>query len=297
MKKTLKIIAVIILIIIVVAVIFILTYQPKKYSDFGVFTDLRDEVLILLKEYNASERAITQDFKEFTLNLSFPFNKLFGSNVIAVPLKSFQNDKMASATITQFEVPPKSSYYRDFTLHIRPEYGLRAPVFHIDFMKPSPGTSGLCAMDFFNPDKENISLKDFFGSEIENIQKALFIIEKYQRSVEEGRGRITRYLDPYKSKYRFELKEPETEDESVRKEYYQSVKEALKLVITAYLKSLHNLKPDASFAKRHQEKTKELVKLFYKNDFAIALGKRIFKEHFKKYWLEGFWNVQLDLDD
>ncbi|KPJ59743.1 MAG: hypothetical protein AMJ42_01815 [Deltaproteobacteria bacterium DG_8] len=297
MKKAFKIIGIIILIIIVAAAVFILTYQPKKYSDFGVFTNLRDEVLMLLKEYKASERPVTQDFKEFTLNLSFPFNKLFGSDVIAVPLKSFQNDKMAVATITQFEIPPKSSYYRDFTLHIRPQYGLRVPVFHIDFMKPAPGTSGLCAMDFFNPDKENISLKDFFGSEVENIQKALSIVEKYQRSIEDGRGRITRYLDPYKSEYRFELKEPGTEDESVRKEYYQSVEEALKLVISAYLKSLHNVQLDASFAKRHEEKIKELVQLFYKNDFAIALGKRIFKEHFKKYWLDGFWNVQIDLKD
>ncbi len=297
MKKAFKIIGVVLLVIIVAVAIFIFTYQPKKYSDFGVFTSLRNQVLILLQEYGAQERSITQDFSEFTLNLSFPYNKVFGSDVIAVPLKSFHNDKIAAATITQFELPPNSSYFRDFTLNIRPQYGLRAPVFHIDLMKPSLGTPGLCIVDFFNVDKDNISLESFFGDERTTIEKALSIVEKYQRSVEEGRGKISRYLDPYKSTYRFELKEPETDDETIRKAYYQSVEEALQLLFPAYFKSLHAVQIDTNFAKRHEEKTKDFVQLMYKNDFAIALGKRIFKKHFKKYWLDGFWNVQVELQD
>lgn len=297
MKKALKIIGAIILVVVAAAAIFILTYQPKKYSDFGVFANLRNQVLMLLKEYKAGPRSITQDFSQFTLNLSFPYNKIFGSDAIAIPLKSFQNDKMAVATISQFEVPPGSSYYRDFTLNIRPHYGLRAPAFHIDFMKPAPGTSGLCIVDFFNADKENISVEKFFGNELENVREALSMVEKYQRTPEEGRGKITVYLDPYKSKYRFELKEPQTEDEALRKQYYETVEKALKLIFPAYFKSLHRLNPDAGYTKRHTEKTKALVKLFYDNDIAIALGKRIFKEHFKKYWLDGFWNVQMELKD
>jgi len=297
MRKAFKIIGVVLLVTIVVAIIVIVTYQPKKYSDFGVFTNLRTQVLTLLKEYKVNERPITQYFNEFTLKLSFPYNKIFGSDIIAVPLKSFHNDKMAATTISQFEVPPHSSYYRDFTLNIRPQYGLRAPVFHIDFMKPALGTPGLCTVDFFNVDKENITLKEFFGHELETVQKALAIVEKYQRSEEEGRGKITKYLDPYKSEYRFELKEPKTQDETVRKEYYQSASEALTLLFPAYFKRLHTIQLDDSFAKRHEEKTKEFVQLMYNKDFAIALGKRIFKEHFKKYWLDGFWNVQLELKD
>jgi hypothetical protein len=297
MKKAFKIIGVVLLIIIVAVSIFIFTYQPKKYSDFGVFTSLRNQVLILLKEYGAKERSITQDFNEFTLNLSFPYNKVFGSNVIAVPLKSFHNDKIAAATITHFEIPSNSSYSRDFTLNIRPRYGLRAPVFHVDFMKPALGTPGLCIVDFFNVDKDNISLESFFGDERTTIEKALSIVEKYQRSIEEGRGKISRYLDPYKSTYRFELKEPETDDETIRKAYYQSVEEALQLIFPSYFKSMNEVQLDTNFVKRHEEKTKELVQLMYKNDFAIDMGRRIFKEHFEKYWLDGFWNVQVDLKD
>ena len=297
MKKTFKIIGVVLLITIVAVSIFIFTYQPKTYSDFGVFANLRNHVLQLLNEYGAQERSITQDFNKFTLNLSFPYNKIFGSNVIAVPLKSFRNDKIAAATITHFEISPNSSYARDFTLNIRPRYGLRAPVFHVDFMKPALGTPGICIVDFFNVDKDNISLGSFFGDERTSIEKALTMVEKYQRSVEEGRGKISRYLDPYKSAYRFELKEPETDNETIRKAYYQSVEEALRLLLPSYFKSMNNVQLDTNFAMQHEEKTKELIQLMYKNDFAINMGKRIFKEHFEKYWLDGFWNVEVQLED
>ncbi len=293
--KVVKIIGIVLLIIIIAIAIFIATFKPKEYSDFGVYTDLRNYTIDLLKKYGADERPITQEFSDLTLKLSFPFNKLFGSDIIAVPIKSFQNNRMGVATISQFQVPPQSDYYRDFTLHIRPAYGLKAPIFHIDFMKPSPGTPGLCSMDFFNPDTENISVDEFFGPELENVQKALSLVERYQRTVEEGRGKITAYLDPYKSKYRFELMEPQTDNEKIRKEYYTSVEEAFKLVLAAYLKSLHNTPMDADYAQDHEEKTKDLVILFYNNDFAIALGKRVFKEHFERYWLDGFWNVKVEL--
>ena len=164
-------------------------------------------------------------------------------------------------------------------------------------MKPSPGTPGLCSMDFFNPDTENISVDEFFGTEIESVKEALSLVERYQRSVEEGRGKITAYLDPYKSEYRFELMEPKTDSEKIRQEYYTTVEKAVKLVLAAYLKSLHKLTLDTGYAQAHEDKTKELVILFYNNDFAIALGKRVFKEHFEKYWLDGFWNVQVELED
>jgi hypothetical protein len=297
MKKILKIIGILVVLIVIVVSIFIFTYQPKQYSDFGIFTSLRTYVITTLKDYNATERSITQEFSEFTLAISFPFNKVFGSDVIAVPLQSFESDMLGVATISQFEVPPDSSYYRDFTLHIRPQYGLRAPVFHIDFMKPAPGTPGMCSMDFFNPNKDNIPLKEFFGEELENIQKALTLVERYQRSVEEGRGKITKYLDPYKSEYRCELLEPQTEDETLREKYYTTVAEAFKLFFHAYLIGLHKLERDTGYAQTHEEKTRDLVRLFYENDFAVSLGKRVFKEHFKKYWLDGFWNVQIALED
>jgi hypothetical protein len=296
MKRLLKIVGALLLLIILAVVIFIVTYQPKEYDDYNVFTDLREQVIALCKEYVVAERPITQEFSTFTLELSFPFNKLFGSSVIAVPLKSFQNDTM-SVAISQFQVPPGSSYYRDFTLHIRPQYGIKAPVFHIDFMKPSLGTPGLCSMDFFNPDPDVISTRDFLGEGLPSIQKALALVEPYQRTKEEGRGRITAYLDPYKSEFRLELVEPAAGDEAQRRQYYATVAEAVKLILPVYFSRLSSLEADASYAAIHEGKTKDLVMLFYKNDFAVSMGKSIFKKHFKRYWLDGFWNVEVALPD
>ena len=296
MKKSLKIVGLVLMVIIVVGVIFILTYQPKQYDDYNVFSDLREETIKLCNQYQAAERPITREFSTFTLSLSFPFNKLFGNSTIAVPLKSFQNDKMSLA-ISQFQVPPGSSYYRDFTLHIRPQYGIKAPVFHIDFMKPALGTPGLCSMDFFNPDPGVISPRDFLGEGLPAVQKALALVEPYQRTKEEGRGKITAYLDPYKSEFRLELMEPRNGDEALRRQYYTTVSEAVKMILPVYLSRLNALEVDASYAAAHEQKIKDLVMLFYKNDFAVSMGKSVFKEHFKKYWLDGFWNVEAALPD
>ena len=297
MKKALKIIGILLVIIIAAVALFIVTYQPDKYSDFGVYTDLRNYVTSGLKSFQAKERPVSDYFRDFTMEISFPYSKIFGSDVMAIPLVSFENDRIAAASISQFEVPPRSSYYRDFTLNIRPRYGVKAPVMHIDFMKPAAGTPGLCTLDFFNVDPETISLEEFFGNEQRQVQRAVSGVEKYQRTVEEGRGKITQYLDPYKSTYRLELMEPETEDESVREEYYQAAGTAIKLLFPIYVRMLNKAEVDPGYAERHEAKTKEFIQLMYSNDFAIALGKRIFKDHFKKYWLDGFWNVEVALKE
>ena len=105
--KVVKIIGIVLLLIIIVIAIFIATFKPKEYTDFGVYTNLRNYTIDLLKQYGANERPITQEFSDLAIKLSFPFNKLFGNDVIAVPIKSFQNNRMGVATISQFQVPPQ----------------------------------------------------------------------------------------------------------------------------------------------------------------------------------------------
>jgi hypothetical protein len=91
--------------------------------------------------------------------------------------------------------------------------------------------------------------------------------------------------------------EPKNGDESLRKQYYTTVAEAVKLILPVYLSRLHALEADVSYAAAHEQKVKDLVLLFYKNDFAVRMGKSVFKEYFKKYWLDGFWNVEVALPD
>ncbi len=295
MKTVLKIIGIGIIALIVIAVVFIMTFEPEKLSDYGEFDKLRSQMLGLLQEHNAAERPITKEFATFSLDLAFPFNKLFGCNLLGIPLKAYSNDTLATATISQFEIPAGSDYYRDFTLNIRPRYGVKAPILHIDFMKPAPGTSGLCIMDFFNVDKENIPYETFFGSDIDTIKKALAMVEKYQRV--EGRGEITKYLDPFKSPYRFELTEPKAENDAEREAYYHTVAEAIRMILPVYMKKAHSAEVDPTYAARHKEKSKELILGIYQNDFAVNMGKKIFKDSFKKYWRDGFWNVDFELPE
>ena len=297
MKKAFKIIGAIAGAIILAAVIFIAAYKPPTCSDFSVYAKLRSFTIELMQQYKATERPITQYFKNYSLDLAFPYSKLFGSSTLGIPMASYESDRITAASISQFEVPPKSGYYRDFTFNLRPKFECRAPVFHIDFMKPSPGLPGLCSMDFFNVDPENIKLEAFFGAEMDTVKKAMSLVEKYQRTAAEGRGKITAYLNPFKSPYRMELQEPKTKDEKVRQEYYETVAEAYKLALTAYMKSLYSLQPDQSYAQRHEEKTRSFVQELYNKDFAVSMGKKIFKDTFKKYWIDGFWTVQIDMKE
>ncbi len=295
MNIVLKIVGVLVLVVIVAAVVFIIMFKPKQYTDYGRFTALRSMMTELLQSYGAQERPITDEFRDFTVKLAFPFSMIFGSREIAIPVKSYENEKLAVATISQFQVPPKSDYYRDFTINIRPRYGVKAPVMHMDFMKPAPGTSGMCIVDFFNVDKDAISYEEFFGDSLETVTRALAMVKKYQRSAEDGRGEITGYLDPYKSPYRFELTEPGDDNPQLREQYYTTVSEAVGLLLPAYLKSVHSATLDSEYAGRHEQKIKEFVRLVYANDFAVRMGRKMLKEDFRKYWLDGFWNVDVEL--
>ena len=297
MKKIFKIAGVILLLIIAGVGIFIATYQPPKSSDFGVYANLRSFTIALMQEYKTTERPITGEFKDFSLKLGFPYSKLFGSSYLGIPLASYESDRITAASISQFEVPPKSGYCRDFTFNLRPRFEFKAPIFHIDFMKPSPGLPGLCSMDFFDVDPETINLETFFGPDMEGVKKAMELVEKYQRTVEQGRGKITAYLNIYKSKYRMELQEPVTKDEAVRKKYYETVGEAFKLSLKTYMKSLYRLQPDPGYAKRHEEKTRAFVQALFDKDFAVNMGKKIFRDNFKKFWIDGFWNVEIDMKE
>ena len=295
MMKFLKFAGIVVLLLVVAAVIFIVTFKPPTYSDYDVFTGLRSFVPEVLQDAGATERDISKEFETFALDLSFPFNKLFGSSKVGIPLRAFGSDKIATATISQFEAPPNSGYFRDFTLNIRPDYDLQAPAFHMDFMKPSPGTPGLCSIDFFNVDNDAIVLETFFGSDFEVIKKAFESVAKYQRTIEEGRGKITKYLDPYKTEYRMELIEPKEEAE--RKAYYLTVNKAFKAILPVYLKKVNACEPVVGYAEAHEEKMKKFVTEIYVNDFAVKLGRNMFKDSFKRYWLDGFWFVDMELPE
>ena len=138
---------------------------------------------------------------------------------------------------------------------------------------------------------------DNLGDNVKN--KAENIVDdvknRAEHMVEEGRGKITKYLDPYKSKYRMELIAPETDDQAILKEYYLTVEKTFREILPAYLNSLQNAKSVSSYSQSHETKMREFVKEIYVNDFAVKMGKKIFKDQFKKYWADGFWSVEVQM--
>jgi hypothetical protein len=295
MKKLIKIAALLLVLIIVGLGLFVATFSPERYSDFEVYAGLKRWSAGQFEQHQLQPRPITDYFEGFSVPLSFPFTKLFGAKALGVPLASYENDRISAATISLFELPPGSGYYSVFTLNVLPRAAFRAPVLHVDFLKPSPGTSGMFILDFFNVDKDAISYEAFFGDTLETIRKAVAIVDQYQRPADQGRGELSRYLDPYKSPYRLELQEPQGDDEAARQAYFTAARDALMLVLPAYLHCIERLEPDPAFAPVHEEHLNDMVRALYANDFAVAMGRRIFKEHFRPYWIEAFWNVQIDL--
>lgn len=294
MKKLLKIIGLLLAIIIVVVIIFVATYKPKKYTDFGMYEDTYTWTAAQY-EQRLQPRAINDFFKNFYQPLSFPFSKIFGGSNLGVDLKSYESEQLSAATVSRFEMPPGSGYYTVVTLNLLPRFNCRAPIMHVDFMKPSAGVPGMLIMDYFNVDTDAISVEEFFGEDIAAVKQALAMVDQYQRTEEQGRGEISRYLDPYKSSYRIELMEPKTDDTEVRRAYYTAARDAIKLVLPVYLKRIAMLQPEPSFAAQHEKSQKKLVSDLFENDFAVKMGRNIFKENFSKYWVEGFWNVGFEL--
>jgi hypothetical protein len=293
MKKFLKIVGALIVVLIIVIAVFIATFKPAKYTDYGYYAELAEWATEQFAQRGMQKRPVSEYFENFYLDLGFPFSKIFGASKQGVQVISFENEQLSAATVSMFELPPGSGYYSVFTLNLVPRYGYKAPILHVDFMKPSAGVSGMFILDFFNVDTDNISVENFLGKDAATVKEALALVEQYQRTEEQGRGEISRYLDPFKSSFRFELQEPKTKDNEVRKAYYTAAYKALKMVLPVYLKRMAMVQQDRGYAAVHEEKMNHLAKELYTKDFAVKMGKNIFKEHLEKYWAEGMWNVEM----
>jgi len=293
MKKFLKIIGALLIVLIIAIAIFIANFKPAKHTDFGYYGELAAWAVEQFEQQGMQKRPVSEYFENFYLDLGFPFSKIFGASEQGIQVISYENDPLSVATVSMFEVPPGSGYYSVFTLNLVPRYGYKAPILHVDFMKPSAGVSGLFILDFFNVDTDEISVEEFLGEDAAVVKEALALVQQYQKTEEQGRGEISRYLDPFKSAFRFELQEPKTEDNEVRKAYYTAAYKALKMVLPIYLKRTAMVQQDQGYANVHEEKMNYLAGELFAKDFAVKMGKNIFKEHFEKYWAEGIWNVEM----
>ncbi len=290
MKKLLKIMAALLVILTIAIGTFLATFKFPQHTDYGTYTELYTWTSTQFEQMQ--KRPVSAYFENFSVPLGFPFNKILGAPALGVQLTSFENEQLSAATVSMFELPPGSGYHGVYTLNLVPRHGFRAPVMHVDFMKPTPGVGGMFILDFFNVDTKAISYEQFFGNDIAIIEQALATVEQYQRTEEQGRGKISRHLDPYKSPYRIELREPKTDDDTIRRAYYTAARDTVMMVLPVYLKRIALLQQDQDFSHSHEQSMQDLTNELYAKDFAIKTGRFIFKEHFAKYWAEGFWSIE-----
>jgi len=214
----------------------------------------------------------------------------FSARKLEVHLYSYESPSIAAGSISQFEVPPDSENFTDCAFVVRPAANIRAPFLHGDALKGMSGMSTSFSMDFYNVDNASISVDGFFGDQTEKLEEGLALVEQYQRTGAD-RGEYTRHLDPYKSRYRIEIEEPDTDDPADKEAYAEAALAAYKLFMDAYFESLAQLAPedDAALIQGVKDGTDAFINLLYEEDTAVKLGKMLFGDDIDDYFMNGFW--------
>lgn len=233
---------------------------------------------------------------DYIKRLSPLLKLVYGSARLQVYLQSYESDKIAVGSISQFEVPPQSGTYTDCAFVVRPVASIGAPFMHGDARASMAGSDEEFSMDFYNYDNESIDVDTFFGAEqLAKISQAMALVAQYQipeldAKGERDRGHLTAYLDPYKSPYRLELAAPE--DESEHTAYITAVQQAFELYQDAYFAALDNATRDNDGVTVQSRATAaaSFMSLIEAEDIAVALGRLQFgKKDFPLYFNEGFW--------
>ena len=271
--------------------LFLATGCVKKIDDYGEIPEMRAFLENTLEANGAQLRPVAERFEDYKLKLSLPFWIMFGSKDLEIHMRTYQSPQLAVASFTQMELPPDSGFFLDLAFQFRPAGHLIAPLLHGDVIKPMPGIKGMFAIDFYNLNPEDLNVEQFLGDQIEKVVQALAMVKPYQKTEEQGRGKFTPHLVPWKSKFRIELQEPDVDDADRHKAYFKVVKEAFELILEAYFTALVRLdeKGDAAVINRNKEGHDKFIDTLDNEDFAARLSKWLFKDDYKLFFLEGFW--------
>ncbi|MCX5899440.1 MAG: hypothetical protein NTX06_01675 [Proteobacteria bacterium] len=235
---------------------------------------------------------------EYIKRLNPLLRLVFGSGKLQVFLQSYESDRIAVGSISQFEVPPESGNYTDCAFVVRPTAKIGAPIMHGDARAAMSGSDEEFSMDFYNYDNASVDVDKFFGNaQIAKLNEAMALVAQYQipeldEKGERDRGHLTAYLDPYKSPYRLELAAPETESE--REAYANAALQAFQLYQDAYFAALDNAtqNDDGDIVEGRATATASFMALFESEDIAVKIGRLLFgKKDFPLYFNQGFWRT------
>lgn len=263
----------------------------KRVDDYGQIKAMRHFSENIMRSNGAVPRTISEKFSDYRPDLSLLFRLLFGTDDMRIHLLSYESERFAVASFTQMEVPANSDFFLDLAFEIRPSAHLRAPIFHGDVIKPMPGVDGMFAVDFYNTNASDVDVDSFLGDQLAEVQRALKMVEPYQKTEQQGRGKLTKHLKPFKSKYRIELHEPEMDDKSRHSSYFLTVGEAYRITLRAYLMALSKLafEQDPKVVERNKKGHDLFIETLHNEDIAAKLSRWMFGEDYEAYFMEGFW--------
>ncbi len=289
----------------VICVIFsisaLLSCTRPPEEDYDLYKNMQQYLLEKFQEMPGfNERPIARDFDDYILRLTLIPRLVFGSRQLEVHLYPNESDHMATACISQFEVPPNSDNFTDVAFVVRPNANIRAPFMHGDALKGMAGMATSFSMDFYNVTNDaerNSDLIDvdvFFGDQIAKLNEGLALVEPYQRTGDD-RGKYTKHLTQYKSPYRIEIEIPDTSVAADRKAYHDAALGAFRLFVDAYLTALARLQPedDANLINGTKTGTETFIATLIEQDAAAKLGLLLFnsEEKFNHYFKDGFWRA------
>ncbi len=252
-----------------------------------------------MREYALEKIQSVQDAREREIGNTFDsyiieFDPLFGRFPIDAQIQAhvfpYEASHIANACISQFEVPPQSGNYFDFTFAIRPTADLRAPIIHGDALKGQPGMSGSFSMDLYNVNPGSVDVDTFLGDRLSDIQDGLLLVERYQRTGDE-RGKWIPHLQKYTSSYRVEIEEPEDATEQEMEAYAQAAYQCFTLFFDAYLESLAALEAEdnETLIQGNKQGADTFIMTIWEEDMIITPARYMFGDDLEDYFLDAFW--------
>lgn len=252
-----------------------------------------DQTLARMRQYalerfqalpDVTLRSVSSAFDDYTVRL--------GVSRLQVHLDAWESRDLVNACVSQFEVPPDSQQYMDFTFVVRPNADLRAPIMHGDALSTS------FSMDIYNVNPDGVDVATFLGERIDSIEAGLERAVQYQRLPPEdggNRGAYTPHLEPYKSAYRIELERPEDDDTA----YWDTVYEVLTLYLDAYLAGIDALQPEdnETLIQANMDGIDGIITTIWEEDIIVPMGKLMFGDDMELYFSEAFWRQGIYFSD
>ena len=263
-----------------------------KPTEHDVLVRMREVLEQSLLAAGAVQREVSRDFARAPLKLRLPLPLVFGARRLQIHFDSYSAPHLEVASYSQFEAPPGSGRYVDLAFQLRPGLALAAPLLHGEILRPMAGSKGMFVADLYNVNPWDVDAGTFVREHCPAWRQALERVEPYQKTAAQGRGKLTRHLEPFKSPYRIELREPPRKSPAYEA-YFEAVFEAFALVVDGYIEALTRLSSadDPAVSTRNQAGVTRLMETLYHKDFAVRLGRFLLRRDFDAYFQDGFWGA------